>query len=65
MNIVVQLSTKPTKICPMCNEINHIEVGQVGFECGRCGYTDGIKQPPKVSAFKNSKPPKGLGRQEP
>ncbi|MFC1705159.1 hypothetical protein ACFLZ6_02430 [Nanoarchaeota archaeon] len=60
----MQLTEKATKLCPMCNEINHIDVGQVGFVCGRCGYNEGVKQAPKVSAFKESKAPKGLGRKE-
>jgi ribosomal protein S27AE len=59
----MQISAKATKMCPMCSEINHIEVGQVGFVCARCGYTDGLKQPPKVSAFKRTKKPKGIGKE--
>ncbi len=60
----MQITEKATKLCPMCNEINHVEVGQVEFLCIRCGYVESavIKPKPKTSAFKKSKPPKGLGR---
>ena len=61
----MQITEKATKLCPMCNEINHIEVGEVGFVCNRCGYKAGAaaKLEPKTSKFDDSKPPKGLGRE--
>lgn len=62
----MQITEKATKLCPMCNEINHVEVGQVEFLCIRCGYVESVvltpKPEPKTSAFEKSKPPKGLGR---
>ena len=62
----MQITEKATRLCPMCNEINHIEVGEVEFICSRCGYKAGVaaKLEPKTSKFKDSKPPKGLGRKE-
>ena len=59
----MQISAKATKLCPMCSEINQVEVGQVGFVCNRCGYNEGIKAEPKVSAFKRTKKPKGIGKE--
>ena len=61
----MQITEKATRLCPMCNEINHIEVGEVEFVCNRCGYKAGAstKLEPKTSKFDKSKPPKGLGRE--
>ncbi len=59
----MQITEKATRICPMCNEINHIEVGQLGFSCVRCGYNEGpILKKDFISKFKKSKAPKGIGR---
>jgi transposase len=40
----MQILEKATRVCPMCNEINHIEVGQTEFNCARCGYKEGNKK---------------------
>ncbi|MBW2981224.1 hypothetical protein KY360_07445 [Candidatus Woesearchaeota archaeon] len=58
----MQIAEKATKLCPMCNEINHVEVGQVEFVCVRCGYREGNAPKSEISKFKKSKHPKGLGR---
>jgi len=27
-----------TKLCPMCDEINRVELGKTAFQCVKCGY---------------------------
>ncbi len=36
--LVIMPEETAIKVCPMCNEINKIKMGQTELRCIRCGY---------------------------